>query len=515
MSSNTSTLSRAQGSSSRPSPSTLTIIMVALLLTAFLEALDNLIVTPALPRMASSLQGLDQYTWVVTAYLLAATATIPVAGKLSDQFGRKRFLLGGIILFLLGSGLAGISQTMEQLILFRALQGLGTGIGIGLVAIVVGDIFPPEQRASRQGLLGIVFGISQLCGPTIGGWLTDHGPLITGFVTENTRWRWLFYLNLPIGLIALLLLVIFLPSRFYVQQGESGGQQATSGRIDWIGAGLLVVATCSLLFGLSLESGWTSPQVIVLLLAAGFFYILFLIAERKAVEPIIPLALFRQPVFAVNALLALVQGMILIGVFIPLTLFLQGILALSPTGTGALFTALSVSLSIGATLAGAAISRLKRYQLTAIVGSAIMTLGIFLLMCMGQESNLFLVGLALVLIGLGAGSFFAIQMVVAQNTILQSQLGVGTGVVRYLSQLGLTLGAALMGVVVNGAFAQHAQTSLQATASARLQLAGMLQNGFALVLILSVITLLATFFLKDMPAERTTRHKQDRHSTIQ
>lgn len=179
---------------------TLMSIMLALLLTAFLEALDNLIVTPALPRIASSLHGFDHYTWVVTAYLLAATAAIPLSGKLSDQFGRKGFLLSGIIVFLLGSGLAGASQTMNQLIIFRAIQGLGTGMGIGLVAAVVGDLFPPEQRASKQGLLGIVFGVSQLCGPTLGGWITDHGLLLSGLVTETTRWRWLFYLNLPIGL---------------------------------------------------------------------------------------------------------------------------------------------------------------------------------------------------------------------------------------------------------------------------------------------------------------------------
>ncbi|GCE23625.1 MFS transporter [Dictyobacter kobayashii] len=464
-------------------------IMIALLLTAFLEALDNLIVTPALPRMVSSLHGFDQYTWVVTAYLLATTAVVPLAGKLSDQFGRKGFLLSGIVLFLLGSGLAGASQTMSQLILFRAMQGLGTGIGIGLVAAVIGDLFPPEQRASKQGLIGIVFGISQLCGPTLGGWITDHGPLLSGFVTEATRWRWLFYLNLPVGLLALILLGIFLPAR----PTDQATRRSALERIDWSGAILLVAATCSLLLGLSLGSGqgraWSSWPVIVLLAASALFYALFLGSESKATEPVLPLALFRQPIFAVDALQTLIQGMILIGIFIPLSLFLQSVLALSPTGTGGLLTTLSVSLTLGAALAGISISLRKRYQLTAIVGAAIMTLGLLLLTLLAQQGNLLLLGLALVLVGLGAGSFFTIQMVAAQNAIPQTQLGVGTGIIRYLAQLGMTLGAALMGVVVNGA-----------SATTRPALSGVLQHGFWVVLILSVLLLLSTFLLRDAPA---------------
>ena len=477
-------------------------VMIALLLTAFLEALDNLIVTPAMPRIASSLHGFDLYTWVVTAYLLAATAVVPVAGKLSDQFGRKGFLLSGIVIFLLGSGLAGASQTMDQLILFRAIQGLGAGIGIGLVITVIGDLFPPEERASKQALLGIVFGISQLCGPTLGGWITDHGPLIAGFVTEITRWRWLFYLNLPFGLLALLVLGIFLPSHLSACSMQTTRRSAL-GRIDWPGAGLLVAATCCLLLGLSLGStqisAWTSLPVIVLLVAFAVFSVLFFAVERKAIDPIIPPELFRQQIFAVDALLTLVQGMILIGAFIPLSLFLQGVLALSPTGAGALITTLSVSLSLGAALAGASISIRKRYQMTAIMGAGIMMIGSFLLMRMTQQSSLLMIGLYLVLVGLGTGSFFAVQMVAAQNAIPQTHLGVGTGVIRYLNQLGLTLGAALMGIVVNSALTGKTGAGLPTTTAARLALAGVLQNGFWVVLALSALALLITFFLKDVP----------------
>lgn len=497
-----SPLAEQQGKTKPMSRAVLVSIMIALLLTAFLEALDNLIVTPALPRIVSSLHGFGQYTWVVTAYLLATTAVVPLAGKLSDQFGRKGFLLSGIVIFLVGSALAGASQTMGQLILFRAIQGLGTGIGVGLVAAVIGDLFPPEQRASKQGLIGIVFGVSQLCGPTLGGWITDHGPLLAGFVTEATRWRWLFYLNLPFGLFALIMLSIFLPSR---PAGQTTGRTAFA-RIDWLGALLLIAATCSLLLGLSLGSGqgaaWTSLPVIALLAASAVLYALFLGVERKVAEPVLPLDLLRRPIFAVDALQTLLQGMILIGVFIPLSLALQDVLALSPTSTGAMITALSVSLTLGAALAGISISIRKRYQLTAIAGAVLMTIGFFLLTGMTAASSLFLVGLALVLAGLGAGSFFTIQMVAAQNAVPQRQLGVGTGVIRYLSQLGMTLGAALMGIVVNGALAGET-TAAQPSAQAQLALASMLQHGFWVVLALSLLILLSTFLLKDAPATQT------------
>ena len=181
----------------------LVFVIIALLLTLLLEALDQAIVGTAMPRIIAQLHGLDRYTWVVTAYVLASMTMISVVGKLSDQFGRKGFLFFGTTLFLLGSGLSGASQSMDQLILFRALQGLGSGIGIALVAAVFGELFPPAERAKWMGLFGVVYGVSTFFGPTLGGWLAEHGPLVGSLVTESSRWRWVFYINLPVGLLAL------------------------------------------------------------------------------------------------------------------------------------------------------------------------------------------------------------------------------------------------------------------------------------------------------------------------
>src|SRR5438270_3011641 len=185
-------------------------VITALMLTLLLEALDQTVVGTALPKIIGTLQGFDRYTWAVTAYILASTTMIPIVGKLSDQFGRKWFLIVGTAIFLLGSALSGASQTMNQFIAFRALQGLGAGVGIALAFVVVADMFPPAERTKWQSLFGVVYGLSNLIGPTLGGWLTDHGPLVGTVVTETTRWRWVFYINVPIGIIALAALLIYL-----------------------------------------------------------------------------------------------------------------------------------------------------------------------------------------------------------------------------------------------------------------------------------------------------------------
>src|ERR1051326_2143502 len=245
-------------------------VMIALMLTLLLEALDQAIVGTAMPRIIEELHGLDRYSWVVTAYILASMTMVPVVGKLSDQFGRKWFLLFGTALFVLGSILAGTSQTMNQLILFRAVQGLGSGIGMALVATVMADLFPPEQRAKWSGLFGLVYGVSTLFGPTIGGWLAEHGPLLGQLVTEQSRWRWVFYLNVPIGLVAIVALLIFLPTNLSVRTSTWNGW-ASLRRIDFLGAILCAAATICLMLGLTWGgaqvSAWASTSVLGMLAA--------------------------------------------------------------------------------------------------------------------------------------------------------------------------------------------------------------------------------------------------------
>ncbi len=493
-------------------------VMSALLLTLFLEALDQAVVGTAMPRIIASLHGLDRYSWVVTAYILASMTMVPVVGKLSDQFGRKWFLLAGTLLFLLGSILAGASATMNQLILFRAVQGLGSGIGMALVATVMADLFPPDQRAKWSGLFGLVYGVSTLCGPTIGGWLAEHGPLLGQLVTEATRWRWVFYLNLPVGVIAVAALLIFLPANLSVRTSAWNGWKSLR-RIDFLGASLCAAATICLLLGLTWggeqPSAWTSTPVLGMLAAGLLLFVLFLFAERRAAEPILPLDLFRHPIFSAGAALTLLQGMVLLGLTLYLPLFFQGVLAVSPTSAGLVMTPFSVSMVVGAILSTQVMGRLKRYRIVGIVAALLMSVGTFLITLMMPTTGIALATPILVLTGLGIGPFFSLPMVVVQNALPAERLGVSTAGLRYLGQLGASLGIAIVGTVVASSASGSLMNRLPTNTASKLALAGALQHGFLAVLVFALIALVVAFFLKETPGTVQEALSQERAASAE
>jgi EmrB/QacA subfamily drug resistance transporter len=438
-------------------------VLISLMLTLLLEALDQTIVGTALPRIIGNLQGFDRYTWVVTAYLLASTTMIPIVGKLSDQFGRKWFFIVGVITFLAGSVLSGLSQTMDQLIIFRALQGLGAGTGIALVFTVVGDIFPPAERARWQGIFSAVYGFSSVVGPIVGGWLTDHGPLLSNLVTDATRWRWVFYINLPLGIIALIALLIYLPTNISIRSNRHTGWAAIR-RIDFLGALLSSGATICLLLGLTWGSdqtyNWNSPQVIGVLVAAGILSIVFFIIERFAAEPLLPLDLFRNQIFSASTGLAMMQGSVMLPLIIYLPLYLQVVLGQTATYSGAAITPLTISTVIGAAISGFVIAMLKRYQMITILSALLLGFGMLLMTQMTAATSLLAAGCNMVIVGIGLGAFFSVTTLAVQNALPRTRLGVGTGSVRYLQSLGQTLGLAIVGTVVNNAVASDIATRL-------------------------------------------------------
>jgi EmrB/QacA subfamily drug resistance transporter len=430
-------------------------VLVALMLTLLLEALDQTVVGTALPKIIGELNGFSLYTWVATAYLLASATVVPIVSKLSDQFGRKGFFIVGVVLFLLGSALSGASQTIQQLIAFRALQGLGAGVGISLVFIVVGDIFPPAERPRWQGIFGAVYGLSSVFGPTLGGFLTDHGPVVGTFITAVSRWRWVFYVNLPIGLIALVALLVYLPANISVRTSTLRGWPAIR-RIDFAGAVLASAATICLLLGLTWGGQtypWNSPEVIGVLVGSAVLFVLFFTVERFAAEPVLPLSLFKNQVFASAALLSLGVGAVILSLAYYLPLFLQGVLGESATNSGELITPLTVSIVVASVLSGFLIARTGRYQWLAISGALLLSLGVFLLSRMQQSTQLGQATTFMVLAGLGLGVFFSLLTLAVQNAIPRTQLGVGTGATRYMQQAGGTLGVAIVGTVVNNTVA--------------------------------------------------------------
>ncbi|MBF6589941.1 MAG: MFS transporter [Ktedonobacterales bacterium] len=432
-------------------------VLTALMLTLLLSALDQTIVGTALPRIIGDLHGFDRYIWVVTAYLVTSTTMIPIVGKLSDQFGRKWFLVAGVVIFLVGSALSGTSQTMNQLIIFRGLQGIGAGTVLSLVFTLVGDIFVPAERARWQGLFSGVFALASVVGPATGGWITD-----------NTSWRWVFYVNLPLGALALLLLIFKLPTHISAPNRRYRGWAAIR-RIDFAGVFTAAGATISLMLGLTWGGttyAWNSPQVLGVLVGAAVLFAVFAIIEAFfAVEPILPLDLFKNQVFAAGALLSLTVGMALFAVVFYLPLFIQGVLGQTATSSGAVITPLTVTMAVGAIFVGQLIARIGRYQAICVVGALVLTFGVYLLSRMTVSVTLGVVTRNMIVVGLGLGMLMPVLTLAVQNAIPRSRLGVGTGAVTYLRSMGQMLGVALIGAVVSNSVSGELAKRLPPAAS--------------------------------------------------
>ncbi len=431
-------------------------VLAALMLTMLLAALDQTIVSTALPTIIGDLHGFDRYTWVVTAYLLAETTVIPIIGKLSDQFGRKWFLIAGVVIFLLGSVLSGTSQTMNALIAFRGVQGLGAGFLFALIFTLVGDIFTPAERARWQGLFSGVFALASVIGPTLGGWITD-----------NTSWRWVFYVNMPLGVVALFLLFFKLPANISLRSTQYRGAAAFR-RIDFVGSVTAAGATICLLLGLTwggVTYPWNSGQVIGILVAAVVLFAAFFVNELLfAVEPILPLDLFKNQVFAAGSVLSLTVGMALFAVVIYLPLFIQGVLGQSATNSGAVITPLTLTMAVGAAIVGQVVYKIGRYQALSILGALILTFGVYLLTTMGVNSSLGEVTRNMIVVGVGLGMLQPVLTLAVQNAIPRTRLGVGTSAVTYLRTMGQTLGTAIIGSIVTNTIASELPNRLPAQA---------------------------------------------------
>jgi EmrB/QacA subfamily drug resistance transporter len=462
-------------------------IVGGLLLTLTLSSLDATIVGTALPTIARDLHGFDRYAWVVTAYLLTSTTVIPIVGKLSDQFGRKRFLLFGIALFLLGSVLAGTSQTMTALIVFRGLQGLGAGFMQTLAFTLVADLFPPAERGRWQGVFVSALALALIVGPVIGGAITDR-----------TSWRWVFYVNLPFGALALLVLGLRLPATLAARSTRLRGWAAVR-RIDFLGALTGAAATVCLLLALTWGGStypWGSTQVVGLLVAAGALYLAFLLVERLMREPLLPLDLFRNQVFALSSLLALAGGMVIYAMIFYLPLFMQGVLGQTATTSGASLAPLFIPVALSSVVGGQLITRLGRYRALAIVGGAILVTGLVLLWHLDTTATLATVTLDMIVVGAGMGILQPIYTVAGQNAIPAERLGTGTGAMNYLRAMGSLLGTAILGAIVLDATGRGRSGGL--SPAGRLALATSLEHVFFVTLLVGVAMLLLTLFLKDV-----------------
>jgi len=404
---------------------------IGVMLALLLASLDQTIVGTAMPRIVGELKGLDYYAWVTTAYLLTSTTVVPVAGKLGDMFGRKPFLLAGMGGFVGASALCGISQNMVMLVLFRGIQGLFGGVLFATVFTVIGDIFPPEQRARTQGLFGGIFGVSSIVGPTAGGYITD-----------NLGWRWVFYVNVPFGIAAIAAVLIALP---YVRS------RATWRDIDFLGVTTLSAGLVPLLIALSItrDHAWTDPLVMGLLALAAVFLVAFFLVETRAEQPILPLGLFRNNVFTVSVLISFFTAFGMFGSIIFVPLVYQGVLGVSATNSGQLLTPMMLGLIVFSTIAGQLMPRIRYYRFIGTVGAVLMILGLFLLAQVTVHTNTLVVARDIVIVGAGLGLTFPLTFVAVQSAIPREMLGVGTSQITFWRNLGGTVGTAVLGSILS------------------------------------------------------------------
>jgi EmrB/QacA subfamily drug resistance transporter len=428
------------------------LALSAVMVTLFFSSLDQTVVTTALPTIIGELNGLASYAWVFTAYMMTAAITVPLYGKLSDVYGRKPFYLFGLGVFILGSALAGFSRSMEWLIAARALQGIGGGGMMSMPRATVGDIFNPKERGKWIGLLNAVFGLSAIIGPYLGGWITD-----------TLGWRWIFYINLPVALLAFIAVAFALPNV----------RTATKHRIDWFGSGTLMAGLIPILLGFTWAGskyGWGSPQILALF-AVGFVVIVaFVFVEKRADEPILNPNLFRNRIFTTTVLMSffLAVGMYSGLMFLPI--FVQGVVGLSATNSGAILTPMMLSFIFGSTVGGILVSRLGRYKLQAIIGALIMVGGIFLLEQMDVQTTWGLVVRNMMVVGLAMGAVMPLANVVIQNAFPYSQMGVVNSTQQFVTSLGGIISSPIFGTILSNTFNTSLKKELPAPLVAQMDM---------------------------------------------
>ena len=510
------------------------VSVVGMLLAMLLAALDQTIVATALPRVVADLGGFGQFAWLFSSYMLASTVSIPIMGKLSDVYGRKSVLVGGLLIFMAGSALSGGAQDMTQLILFRGIQGVGAGSIIANSYAVLGDVFPPAQRGKWTGVVVGVFALAIVIGPTAGGYVTDH-----------FGWRWIFFLNLPAGLVALL---VILGGMADVRDPR------VSSRIDYPGVTTFIASVVTLLLALTWvgkEFPWGSPLIVGLFLFSGIMAVLFLWIQARTEEALIPRSLFSNPIFSVAVVATFLTAIVMYGGIMFIPLFVQGVIGSSATSAGMVLIPMMLSAVVSAVVAGQIISRTGHYRILAITGVSVMALGIYLFTRLDAQSSSTEAVQYLVVAGAGLGATLPTFMIAVQNAFPHHTLGVVTASLQFFRNLGGAVGTAVLGAFMTLRLGDWLSNSSPPEAVAalppqvieqlrdsqalmnpaamsqlrelagqqpnvaealtvieeglRAALAGAMHDVFILGLGITLVAVLVTIFFKDIPLRRTNR----------
>ncbi|WP_405880529.1 MFS transporter [Streptomyces sp. NBC_01136] len=486
-------------------PRSVRVVLLALMITMMLAMLDNMIVGTAMPTIVGELGGLEHLSWVVTAYTLATAASTPIWGKLGDMYGRKGAFMTSIVIFLAGSALSGMAQDMGQLIGFRAVQGLGAGgLMVGVMAII-GDLIPPRERGKYQGMMAGIMALAMIGGPLIGGTITDHWG-----------WRWSFYINLPLGVVALLAIsaVLHLPKK------------RVQAKIDYLGAGLLALGISSIVlvttWGGS-QYAWGSARIMELIGIGVAALVGFVFVQTKATAPIMPLHIFRSRNFTLMSIIGFITGFVMFGATLFLPLYQQSVQGASATNSGLLLLPMLGAMLVTSMVAGRVTTGTGRYKAFPIVGSILMAVGLFLLAQMDTATTRFTSGLYMAVLGLGMGCLMQITMLVAQNSVEMKDMGVASSSTTLFRTLGSSFGVAIMGALFNhrvqnvmaeragalGSKVTEQSAQLDAASLAKLPAAAReayqyavssgTHSAFLLGAVVSLVALVAAVFVKEVP----------------
>ncbi|MFD9211751.1 MDR family MFS transporter [Streptomyces sp. NPDC059544] len=490
--------------SAAPQPRSVRVVLLALMIAMLLAMLDNMIIGTAMPTIVGELGGLAHLSWVVTAYTLATAASTPIWGKLGDMYGRKGVFLTSIVVFLIGSALSGMAQDMGQLIGFRAVQGLGAGgLMVGVMAII-GDLIPPRERGRYQGMMAGVMALAMIGGPLVGGTITDHWG-----------WRWSFYINLPLGAVALAMVgvVLHLPKR----------DRKAKVRVDYLGAALLTVGITAIVLVTTwggTEYAWDSAVIMELIAIGVVALVGFVLVETRAAEPIMPLHIFRNRNFTLMSVIGFLTGFVMFGAVLFLPLFQQSVQGASATNSGLLLLPMLLSMMVVSLIAGRVTTSSGKYKIFPIIGGALMVVGLFLLAQMDTGTSRLTSGLYMAVLGAGMGFLMQITMLVAQNSVEMKDMGVASSATTLFRTLGSSFGVAIMGALFTsrvqdemaargGSVATQQSAQLDAASLAKLPeqvreayqfaVASGTHSAFVLGSAVAVIGFLAAFLVKEVP----------------
>lgn len=406
------------------------LVFVGLMLGMFVASLSQTVVGPAMPRIVAELGGVEHYNWIATAAMLVSAVAVPVVGKLSDLYGRRWFYLGGLAVFMIGSVLAGLAQGFWFLVFARAVQGLGMGTLMPLSQTIIGDIIPPRQRGKYQGIMGAVFGVTSVAGPLIGGTITDHAG-----------WRWLFFLTLPLGVVAFGFILRFL----HLEKSQQHG------KVDFWGILTLTPGLVLALLATTWGGGdyeWTSPVIIGMYAVAALFLVAFVVIETRVEEPLLPLHLLLRPIVALSVAASFAIAVAMFGAIIYIPVYAQGVMGVSATNSGMILVPQSVAMILTSILVGLLISRTGRYRPFLILGGVVMVAGYLLLANLSYGDTQWHLTLAMIVIGLGLGLSMQVYTLVVQNAVSRRELGTATAAIQFFRNIGSTVGTAVLGTVM-------------------------------------------------------------------